>query len=100
MVQSRAKRIKNEIQKIKKTLINPVQKKQRYRDKSENLCGQGWKDSADAYDRKASYNACEIIFNLNEAEDLLTELEDEAFWLCTFGSAFYSGVYHLNVCIS
>ena len=55
MVQSRAKRIKNEIRKIKKTLMNHVQKNQRYRDKSENLCSPGWTDSADAYDRMEEY---------------------------------------------
>ena len=70
---------------VKKTI-------QRYRDKSENLCGQGWKASADTYDRKASYNTCEIISNLNEVEDLLAELEDEAFWLCTARAEKQKGI--------
>ena len=76
---------------VKKTI-------QRYRDKSEKLCGPGWTDSADTYDRmeeyleKASYNACKIIFDLNEVEDLLAELEDEAFWLCTARSEKQKGI--------
>lgn len=76
---------------VKKTI-------QRYRDKSENLCSPGWTDSADAYIRmaefleKASRNASGIIFELNKAEDLLTELEDEAFWLCTARAEKHKGI--------
>lgn len=76
---------------VKKTI-------QRYRDKSENLCSSGWKYSADAYTRmaefleKASRNSSEIIFDLTEAEDLLTELEDEAFWLCTARAEKHKGI--------
>lgn len=79
--------------------MNLVQKTiHRYRDKSENLCSPGWTDSADAYTRtaefleKASHNACKIIFNLNEVEDLLAELEDEAFWLCTARAEEQKGI--------
>lgn len=36
--------------------------------------------------------ACKIIFNLNEVEDLLTELEDEAFWLCTARAEKQKGI--------
>lgn len=62
MVQSRAKRIKNEIQKIKKTL--------------KDLNMQIFiKD-----------------FDLTEAEDLLAELEDEAFWLCTARAEKHKGI--------
>lgn len=62
MVQSRAKRIKNEIQKIKKTL--------------KDLNMQIFiKD-----------------FDLTEAEDLLDELEDEAFWLCTARAEKHKGI--------
>lgn len=73
---------------VKKTI-------QRYRDKSETLCSPGWTDSADAYIRteefleKALRN---IIFNLNEVEDLLEELEDEAFWLCTARAEKHKGI--------
>ena len=76
---------------VKKTI-------QRYRDKSENLCSPGWEYSADAYTRtaefleKASRNASGIIFELNEAEDLLEELEDEAFWLCTARAEKHKGI--------
>ena len=76
---------------VKKTI-------QRYRDKSENLCGPGWTDSADTYDRmeeyleKASYNASGMIFDLTEVEDLLEELEDEAFWLCTARAEKHKGI--------
>lgn len=64
---------------------------QRYRDKSENICSPGWTDSADAYTRmaevleKASHNASEIIFYLNE-------VEDEAFWLCTARAEEQKGI--------
>ena len=84
MVQSRAKRIKNEIQKIKKTLMNPVQKNRRYRDKSEELCRQGWKDSADAYDRIAEYRERALYISWEEI--------DEAFWLCTARAEEQKGI--------
>lgn len=62
MVQSRAKRIKNEIQKIKKTL--------------KDLNMQIFiKD-----------------FDLTEAEDLLDELEDEVFWSCTARAEKHKGI--------
>ena len=76
---------------VKKTI-------QRYRDKSENLCSPGWTDSADAYGciaeflEKASRNASGIIFDLTEVEDLLEELEDEAFWLCTARAEKHKGI--------
>ena len=63
---------------VKKTI-------QRYRDKSENLFSPGWTDSADTYTHTAEFlekalrNASGIIFELNKVEDLLAELEDEAF---------------------
>lgn len=79
--------------------MNFVQKTiRRYRDKSEKLCGQGWTDSADAYTRttefleKASHNASGITFDLNEVEDLLEKLEDEAFWLCTARAEKQKGI--------
>ena len=76
---------------IKKTI-------QRYRDKSENLCSPGWTDSADAYTHTAEFlekalrNASGIIFELNKVEDLLAELEDEAFWLCTARAEKQKGI--------
>lgn len=76
---------------VKKTI-------QRYRDKSENLCSPGWTDSADAYIRTAEFlekalrNASGIIFDLTEVEDLLEELEDEAFWLCTARAEKHKGI--------
>ena len=85
MVQSRAKRIKNEIQKIKKTLMNPVQKNQRYRDKSEGLCRQGWKDPADAYDCMAEYRKRALYISWEE-------IDDEAFWLCTARAEKQKGI--------
>ena len=75
---------------VKKTI-------QRYRDKSENLCSPGWTDSADAYIRTAEFlekalrNASGMIFDLTEVEDLLEELEDEAFWLCTARAEKHKG---------
>ena len=39
-----------------------------------------------------SSNACKIIFNLSEVEDLLEELEDEAFWLCTARAEEQKGI--------
>lgn len=78
--------------------MNLVKTIQRYRDKSENLCSPGWTDSADAYPRmaefleKASRNASGIIFELNKVEDLLAELEDEAFWLCTARAEKQKGI--------
>lgn len=76
---------------VKKTI-------QRYRDKSENLCSPGWTDSADAYARTAEFlekalrNASGIILDLTEVEDLLAELEDEAFWLCTARAEIQKGI--------
>lgn len=76
---------------VKKTI-------QRYRDKSENLCSPGWTDSADAYTRTAEFlekalrNAGGVIFDLTEVEDLLEELEDEAFWLCTARAEKHKGI--------
>jgi len=78
--------------------MNLVKTIQRYRDKSENLCSPGWTDSADAYPRmvefleKALRNASGIIFELNKVEDLLAELEDEAFWLCTARAEKQKGI--------
>ena len=75
---------------VKKTI-------QRYRDKSEGVCRQGWKDPADAYDCIAEYreralrNASGIMFDLTAAEDL-EELEDEAFWLCTARAEKHKGI--------
>ena len=85
MVQSRAKRIKNEIRKIKKTLMNHVQKNQRYRDKSENLCSPGWTDSADAYDRMEEYRERALYISWEE-------IDDEAFWLCTARAEEHKGI--------
>lgn len=76
---------------VKKTI-------QRYRDKSENLCSPGWADSADAYTHTAEFlekalrNASGVIFDLTEVEDLLEELEDEAFWLCTARAEKHKGI--------
>lgn len=76
---------------VKKTI-------QRYGDKSENLCSPGWTDSADAYIRTAEFlenalrNVSGIIFDLAEVEDLLEELEDEAFWLCTAQAEKQKGI--------
>ena len=73
-------------------------KKTIHRDKSENLCSPGWTDSADAYIRTAEFlekalrNASGIMFDLTEAEDLLEELEDEAFWLCTARAEKHKGI--------
>ena len=39
-----------------------------------------------------SSNASGIIFELNKAEDLLAELEDEAFWLCTARAEKQKGI--------
>lgn len=41
---------------------------------------------------KALRNASGIIFELNKAEDLLEELEDEAFWLCTARAEKQKGI--------
>ena len=90
MVQSRAKRIKNEIQKIKKTLMNPVQKNQRYRDKSENLCSPGWTDSADAYDCIAEYRERALYISWEEID--WEEIDDEAFWSCTARAEKQKGI--------
>lgn len=76
---------------VKKTI-------QSYRDKSENLYSPGWTDSADAYIHTAGFlekalrNASGVIFDLTEVEDLLDELEDEAFWLCTARAEKHKGI--------
>ena len=90
MVQSRAKRIKNEIQKVKKTLMNHVQKNQRYRDKSENLCSPGWTDSADAYDCIAEYRERALYISWEDISR--EEIDDEAFWLCTARAEEQKGI--------
>lgn len=67
--------------------MNLVKKIQRYRDKSEGLCRQGWKDPADAYDcigERALYISWEEID--------WDELEDEAFWLCTARAEEQKGI--------
>ena len=79
MVQSRAKRIKNEIQKIKKTLKD-----------LKNLCSPGWTDSADAYDCIAEYRERALYISWEEID--WEELEDEAFWLCTARSEKQKGI--------
>lgn len=87
MVQSRGKRIKNEIQKIKKTL--------------KNLNTQIFiKECAGfdmTYERQLAKWMLDLVNFLKRelkaaSEDLLAELEDEAFWLCTARAEKHKGI--------
>lgn len=73
MVQSRAKRIKNEIQKIKKTL--------------KNLNTQIFIKECAGFDMTYEKQLAKY-----EVEDLLAELEDEAFWSCTARAEIQKGI--------
>lgn len=73
MVQSRAKRIKNEIQKIKKTL--------------KDLNMQIFIKECAGFDMTYEKQLAKY-----EVEDLLAELEDEAFWSCTARAEIQKGI--------
>lgn len=68
---------------VKKTI-------QRYRDKSEGLCRQGWTDSADAYDCIAEYRERALYISWEEID--WEEIDDEAFWLCTARAEKQKGI--------
>ena len=87
MVQSRAKRIKNEIQKIKKTL----------KDLNMQIFIKECAGFDMTYERQLAKWMLDLVNFLKRelkaaSEDLLAELEDEAFWLCTARAEKHKGI--------